>query len=869
MNCTTGVLSPTLSLGGLTASSAGTALTTLANGLTIITREDHSAPVVSAQAWCRAGSIDEGRWLGAGLSHVLEHMLFKGTTTRGAGRIDQEIQAAGGYLNAYTSFDRTVYWINVPSTGTEVALDVLCDILQHATLPAEELAKEMDVIRREMDMCQDDPARRASRRLFETAYTRSPYRHTVIGYPDVFNRLAREDIVAYYREKYAPNNLVLIVVGDVQTDAVRARIRDAFAPAKAQPLPAVGLLAEPRQVAPREVLEEAPVELAHLHFAWHIPELRHPDIPALDVLAVLLGGGRSSRLFQEVRERQGLVSAVEAWTYSPGEPGLFGVSAVGEAVRFDAARAALLAEVERMRSARVEAAEVAKAVKQFVAGTLAARKTMQGQAQDLGASWMAAEDLEFSERYLAAVQRVSPAEVQRVAQTYLAAENRTCYALLPEGTRPRTALVAAPVKDHAIELVTLSNGLRVLVKQDHRLPFVEYRLVLLGGVLAETAADNGVTQLMSQMLLQGTTSRTAEQIATEIEAVGGHLDLYGGNHSFGIVAEVLRPDFALGLDLVADVLLASAFPAEALAREQQNQVAAIKAQRDQMLPSAFRCLRRRLFGEAGYGLDLLGEPEGVLRLGVSDLAAMHRRLTVPQNAVLAVFGDVEVEAACRAVAQRFGQWDGEAGGAGAGGATACCGRVPEAGRVIEERDKQQAVVVMGFPGARLDSPDRFALDLLQEACSDLGSRLFLRVREKLGLAYFVGAQNFLGLVPGYFAFYAGTAPDQAEAVERELRAEARALCAAGLTDEELRRAKAKTLGQKKIARQDLGAYALTAALDELYGLGYANSDKEDALIEAVGADDIRAVAARYLVEGASVVAVLRPGEGPRVGAQNA
>jgi zinc protease len=171
---------------------------TLTNGLTLIIREDHSAPVVSAQAWCRAGSIDEDKWLGAGLSHVLEHMLFKGTTTRGAGRIDQEVQDAGGYMNAYTSFDRTVYWINVPNTGARVAIDILCDVMQHATLPADELGKEMDVIRREMDMNQDDPGQRSARRLFETAYTKSPYRFTVIGYPDIFNELTRDDIFNYY-----------------------------------------------------------------------------------------------------------------------------------------------------------------------------------------------------------------------------------------------------------------------------------------------------------------------------------------------------------------------------------------------------------------------------------------------------------------------------------------------------------------------------------------------------------------------------------------------------------------------------------------------------------------------------------------------
>src|SRR5438132_678419 len=364
----------------------GVKVTTLENGLAIIVREDHSAPVVSAQAWCMAGSVHEGKWLGAGLSHVLEHMLFKGTTTRPGSRIDQEVQEAGGYMNAYTSFDRTVYWINVPNTGARVAIDILCDVMQNASLPPEELAKELDVIRREMDMGQDDPVRRSGRRLFETAYTRSPYRFTVIGYPDIFNELKPDDIRGYYHEKYAPNNVFFVAVGDLETDPVVAQIRDAYAKSKARPLPPVVLPKEPRQTAPREVIEEAPTELGHLHFSWHIPELRHPDVPILDVLATLLGNGRSSRLYQEVRQKKGLVNSVEAWTYSPGNPGLFGASAVVDADKFVAARDAMLAEVEKMKAKPVSLTELNKAVKQFISGTLASRKTMQGQAQDLASS---------------------------------------------------------------------------------------------------------------------------------------------------------------------------------------------------------------------------------------------------------------------------------------------------------------------------------------------------------------------------------------------------------------------------------------------------------------------------------------------------
>lgn len=835
----------------------GVRLITLENGLAIILREDHSAPVVSAQAWCRAGSIDEGKWLGAGMSHVLEHMLFKGTTTRGAGRIDQEVQDAGGYMNAYTSFDRTVYYINVPNTGARTAVSILCDILQHATLPVDEMEKEKQVILREMDMNQDDPARRSSRRLFETAYTVSPYRYTIIGYPDIYNQLTREDVFGYYREKYVPNNVFLIVVGDMNSREVEGQIRHAFSGAKAKPLPAVVLPDEPRQTGAREVIEESSIELGYFHFAWHIPELRHPDVPILDVLSTLLGAGRSSRLYQEVREKKGLVNSVDAWIYSPGLPGVFGMSAVTDAEKFAPAREAMLEEVQRMKMEMVSPEELGKAVKQFISATLSTRKTMQGQAQDLGGNWMAANDLNFSERYLAAVKKITPADLQRVALAYLTSENRTLYALLPKGAHPDEKIIPEGSTDQPIEKFELRNGLRLLVKEDHRLPFVEFRAVFKGGVLAESARDNGITLLASKMFLQGTPTRSAEQIAREIESVGGSIDSYGGNNSFGLNAEVLSSDFPTGLSLLSDVILNPSMPAPALERERQIQLAAIRAQRDQVLQSASRAMRRGLFGAAGYGFEPSGTETSVQSISVEDCKAFHQKMVVPNNCVLAVYGDVKTSEVKLAVEKALGDWRKSAPPAfAASPAPALTGIV----RLDETRDKKQAAMIIGFRGASLFDPDRYALELLQESCSDLGSRLFLRIREELALAYYVGAQNFLGLLPGYFAFYVGTTPEKIELVEKEILKEADLLRREGLTAEELARSKAKIIGQKKIARQDLGSYAMTTALDELYGLGYANTDTEDEKYQSVTLEAIKAVAKKYLVPDRLVVSVVKPVE---------
>lgn len=836
----------------------GVRLTTLDNGLMIIVREDHSAPVVSAQVWCMAGSIHEGRWLGAGLSHVLEHMLFKGTTTRPGSRIDQEVQEAGGYMNAYTSFDRTVYHIDVPNTGARVAIDILCDIMQHASLPDEELEKEKQVIVREMDMNQDDPARRAGRRLFEVAYTKSPYRYTVIGYPDIFHEVKPDDIRNYYLEKYVPNNVFFMIVGDVKQEEVVRQITAAYATAKARALPPTVLPEEPRQTAPREIIEEASIELGHLHFAWHIPELRHPDVPALDVLAVLLGSGRSSRLYREVREKLGLVNYADAWTYNPGSGGLLGMSAVVDAEKFEPARTALLGEVEKLKRELVATGELNKAVKQYIAATLATRKTMQGQAQDLGGSWLATGDLNFSERYLAAVQHVTPAELQRVARQYLTRENRTLYALLPNGAAPQSTIATELSCENAIQKIELPNGLCLLIKEDHRLPFVEFRAVFQGGVLMESVANNGITQLLAKLLLKGTTTRTAEEIATEIESVGGTIDSYGGNNSFGVNVEVLSSDITVGLELLADAILNPVFPQPALEREREIQLAGIRSQKDELLKSASKAMRRALFGATGYGLDPLGSEASVESIQVADLSAIHSKLATPGNCVLAIYGDVNSAAVKAAVERTFANWQP---------ATLTTDQLIKSQgveltaikRVTETRDKKQAVLVIGFPGTTLCAEDRHALDLLQEACSDLGSRLFLRVREKLGLAYYVGAQNFVGLVPGFFAFYAGTEPEKAALVESEMLKEATLLRSEGLTAEELHRAKAKLIGQKKIARQDLGSLAMTTALDELYGLGFGYTDAEDAKLEAVTLEDVQRVAQKYLKSDSAVIALVKPG----------
>src|SRR3989454_4119445 len=296
----------------------------LPNGLTIVVQEDRSAPVASVQAWCATGSIYEDQHLGAGLSHILEHMLFKGTKTRSTNEIAQKIQDVGGYINAYTSFDRTVFWIDVPKDGVSAALSVLSDAMMNSTLPPEEYAKEQEVIRREFAMGLDDPDRQAGLLLFATAYQRHPYRLPVIGEIEIYNQLTQEQVMQYYKSRYLPNNLTFIVVGDVDGQKVHQQLADFFKRYPEKSLKPVFVPEEPPQLGRREVHNEFATELTRLSLAWHIPEITHPDVPALDLLSTILGEGRSSRLYRRGWGEIRPPFCLSGFFFLSGDPGLLG-----------------------------------------------------------------------------------------------------------------------------------------------------------------------------------------------------------------------------------------------------------------------------------------------------------------------------------------------------------------------------------------------------------------------------------------------------------------------------------------------------------------------------------------------------------------
>ena len=827
----------------------------LPNGLTLIVHEDRSAPVASVQAWCGTGSIYEDDKLGAGLSHILEHMLFKGTKTQKANDIAQKIQDVGGYINAYTSFDRTVFWIDVPKDGVPTALAVLSDAMMNSTLPPEEYNKEQEVIRREFAMNLDDPDRMASLLLFETAYQKHPYRLPVIGEMEIYNQLTQEQVMQYYKTRYVPNNLTFIVVGDVEADKIHQKLADYFKDYPEKSLKPVFVPKEPPQLGRREVHNEFATELSRLALAWHIPEITNPDVPALDLLAGILGDGRSSRLYRRVREQAGLAFSVSAFSYTPGDPGLLGVDATVDPTKRDDAQKLILQIIDEIKQAGVTPDELMKAKKMSLAHHLDALTTMRGQASDIGSNWLLTRNLNFSRDYLAAVQKVTLDDIRRVAAKYLVDQNLTVASLNPKGSLAGKQETSKPPPAAEIQKFELSNGFRLLVREDPLLPLVSMTAVFRSGLLAETPETNGITRLTARTLLKGTKTRTAEQIAKEIEAIGGSISSDAGNNSMSVGVHVMKPDMKTGLGLLADVLLNATFPENAIARERQVQIAGIKQEEEQLTTVARNILRQALFTDHPYALRANGSPESVQRLSQKDLIAFRDKYLVAKNGVIAVFGNVNAAEVKQLVEQTLGKMKpGELALTGVRPAQP----ITKTENVESKKEKAQGVIMVGYRGVDMFDKDRHALELIDEASSDLGSRFFIRIRENMGLAYYVGATQMQGLVPGLFAFYLGTDPQKIEPVKTALLDEINKLATEGLTEQELNRAKKKLIGQHEIAMQSNDSFGYQCALDELYGLGFDYYKNLERDVNAVTLDQIKQVAAKYFRDQPYVLATVRP-----------
>jgi zinc protease len=827
----------------------------LSNGLELLVHEDHSAPVASVQAWVRTGAIHEGRFLGAGISHFVEHMLFKGTEKRSSNQIAQQVQNVGGYINAYTSFDRTVYWMDLPSKGVPVALELLSDALFCSVIPEEEYAKEQEVIRREFAMGFDDPDRVLQYRALATAFRIHPYRHPVIGHLEVFNALKRDDLFAYYKERYVPNNMFFVVSGDVRATQVREMLAGWVEKFPRRALAPVHIPQEPPQLGRREFHEQFATELSRSSMMWHVPELTHPDVPALDLLASIFGQGRSSRLYRRLRETDGIVHSVGAWNYTPAERGVFGVDALYDPQKRARIEQTVWEELQKLREGGVRTKELEKVQRMALSSQISGLMTAGGKASEIGSNWMVSGNPNLSLHYMALLQKVKPEDIVRVASEYLVADRTSVVTLNPKGAADAAPAAERVTQRGEIRRRTLSNGLRTLVCEDDRLPMVTVVAAFKGGLAAESPANNGISKLMSRVLIKGTEKMSAEQIAEEIESMGGSLGADAGNNTISLSMKLLRSDLPRGMEILGDILRSASFPDAVVKREKEVQLAAIKEEEEEPVAVTRRLMRATLMAGHPYGMQSLGTAQSLESLQRKDLAEWKDRLLVAANAVVSVFGDAEVDQVHALLEQHLGALPK---GTEALQSLPAFSELTAHGEIEEHMDKQQAVLMVAYRGADLYSPDRAALDLLDEACSDLGSRMFIRIREQLGLAYFVGSSQFVGLNGGAFTFYLGTDPMKRTAVLAELRDEIRELATKGLSEEELARAKEKFLGSMDIRNQSLDAFAGECTVNELLGLGAEHYRVVRERISQTTLEGCLEVANRYFAKPFAVTVTVSP-----------
>ncbi len=844
---------------------------TLDNGLQVILVEDHSAPVVALNIWVRVGSADERdeQW---GMAHVHEHMLFKGTERRGVGEIASTVEGAGGNINAFTSYDMTVYHITMASRDAAVGFDVLADAMQSSTFDATELAKEEEVVIEEIRRSDDSPDNLLSRVLFETAYQTHPYRKEVIGTQASVRSFTREGLVDFYRSWYVPNNMTFIAVGDFDSAVALEQIKKSFANAKPRADLAHPRTPEPEQTAARAAVVPSQFEQSLLGVGWKITAFENADTPYLDLLGMVLGGGDSSRLYREVKDRAQLVHGIHASSYTPLDPGLFVVDAELDADKIDATVVAIAEQVRRIRDLGPSETELERARTNLLASQVHERETMQGQAQKYGYFALLAGGLEAEAQYLERVRRATQSDLQRVANQYLTPERATVVALtakdangsvtdamllgaLARGSGSAAASLPYNTLRDGIREYTLPNGLRVVVKRNANVPLVSLRLSFLGGLLAETETTQGITSFVAEMLSRGTTSRSSAQLATEIEDIAGDLSGFSGRNSFGIQAEFLTESLDTGLDLFGDVLQNPSFDPEEIAKLKVERQAALRRREDNLSTKAFELFQQAIYPNHPYRFSSIGTAQSIEKIDRSALETYYERYAQPANGVLGVVGDVDPDRIVDAIASHLSDWPGT-------GPVALPPRtlpvaVSKAREVSLEKKKAQAHVVYGFLALTISDPDLPALDVLTQILSGQGGRLFLELRDKQSLAYSVTAFDLEGVDPGIWGVYIAGEPAKLGEMQSGIERELRRIVDGPIPDEELARAKAYLIGSQAVSLQRFGTQASLLSLDSLYGLGATYHLDYDDRIAAINVDDVKRVAKRVIRLDAPVIAVVR------------
>ena len=854
----------------------------LPNGLTVLVRRDDTAPVVAIVTHVKAGYFDETDDI-VGIAHVLEHMYFKGTPRRGVGVIAKETKASGGYLNASTIYDHTVYYTVLPASGLVAGLEIQADAYANSTIDAGELARELEVIIQEAKRKADNPAAVTTETLFELLHDRHRMRRWRIGRESGLRRLTRDDLVRFYRNFYRPSSTVLAIVGDLNVAETMGHVRRLYGGLEAAPVE--------RQPGPEETGGDrfryrelsGDIAQAELVFGWRTQPTMHEDTAVLDLAAGVLGAGRASRLYRAVRERQ-LAASVSAYNYTPTDLGVFVIHADMPSASSVPAARAIWDQVARLRDEPVLPQEIVRAQSVFESRWLRHLESMEGQATHL-AEWEALGDWQLGDRYFERIVGTAAGDVTDVVQRYLTPERAGWVMYRPSSDEPvaddadaALALLAAeavaplpPPPDVAalgrtpsparvsldreegdVRVYRTPAGVPVLVRQRPGAPIAHIGVYATGGASSEPDALGGLSTLLMRTSLKGTERRSAAGIAEESELLGAVIGTSATADGVGWTISVPVGRAAPAIDLLADVVLDATFPEDALETERRVAIANVAQQRDDMYRYPVRLAMQAAYGPHPYARSVLGTEQTLGAIDARTVHAWHRDRIVRAPLVIAVVGDLDPDEVAGRLAMAFERLET------APGELIAAPRWPEQSEVLaESRDKAQTALVVAFEGPDRRDPHRFATGLIATVASGLGGRFFDELRDRQSLAYTVQAYGSERVLAGTFIAYIATSPDREDVARRGLLAEFAKLRERDITAEEIERAKTYAIGTRAI-RQESGAAVLGDLVDAwLYGSGLHEIAEHDDRIRTVTPADMRAVAERYFVEERRVEGIVR------------
>jgi len=843
-------------------------VTRLANGLRVVVRERHLGGMAAFRVYVATGSLNEGRYIGAGVSHFLEHLVSGGATpTRTEDEIRTALQAIGAQTNAHTSKQFQCFHGQVAGEHVHKLIEILGDYVINAKITHEEFDREYEVIQREIERAWADPDRRLWYVADETFFTHHPGRHPVLGHLDVFQQLRRADLYNFYRENFVPDNAVVVAVGDFNADAVLATIRKTFIGWTRRVFEPTVLPDRLQQTGPREAERGMDVESVRSIIEFPTVRLTHPDLYPLDILAFVLGEGRASRLVADLREKRGLVQSISVASYTPAgyDGGRFAIILECEPEKADAARDAVFEHLERARRTTPDADELARAKRQKIAEHVYGLQECEAIATDLGLNALLVGDPNFSDRYVRNIQDVTAEDVRRVARQYLVPDRVCVSRIVPEAmAKPQAAAPAAGTEPSApakgaskrpkVSERRLANGVRLLLcpVKDH--PTVSIQMVMRGGLAVESEQTAGTSHFLADMLLKGTPTRSAAEIARTIDGLGAEMSASSGRNTLMLSARCLADDFRTTFDLASDCLLRSAFPAEEIERVRTMTLAQLAHMADTPQGEAGLVFNRTFFKDSPYRFPVLGTEEVVKGIDAKALRDWHRRYVAANNLVVAVFGGIDLALAADYVSAALADLPANPD------LTLPADAAPRktGGREvhIHATPKPSAIVFVAYPGTDIRNvKDRLAIDVLDTVVSGYqmpSGWLHGELRGK-GLVYMVHAYSLAGLRPGYFTAIAMCQPEKVpEVVQIIEKAMARARTET-YTPAQLEPARATIITAKELGRETVHGWAFEAALDEALGLGHDFATKEIERIRAVTPEEVARVAREYLTDPVIVV----------------